>query len=253
MILAIDIGNTNITVGCSDGNKIKFAEHLSTNQTATSLEYAVLIKNVLEIHKAGNIKGAVISSVVPTITETLCKAVEKICGIKALIAESKIINLKTLEPSSNIGSDLLASACALIEEYPLPAVVIDMGTATTIAVVNNKKEFIGGMIMSGFKISLDSLVSNTSLPKIRIEKPQRLIGRNTVECMQSGLIYGNASCIDGMLERIESEMQEKVTAVATGRFADFIVPYCRHKILIDNELVLKGLVTVYNNNKKILL
>ncbi len=253
MILAIDIGNTNITVGCSDGKEIKFTEHLSTNQTATSLEYAVLIKNVLEIHKAGKIKGAVISSVVPTITETLCKAVEKICGIKPLVADSKIINLKTLEPSSNIGSDLLSSARALIEEYPLPAVVIDMGTATTIAVVNSEREFIGGMIMPGFRIALDSLVSNTSLPKIRLENPERLIGRNTVECMQSGLIYGTASCIDGMLERIESEMQEKITAVATGSFADFIVPYCRHEILTDKELVLKGLIIIYNNNKKILL
>ena len=128
-----------------------------------------------------------------------------------------------------------------------------MGTATTLAVVNSEKEFIGGMIMSGFRISLDSLVSNTSLPKISIEKPKRFIGRNTVECMQSGLIYGTASCIDGMLERIESEINQKITAVATGNFAEFIVPYCRHNILVDNKLVLKGLVIIYNNNKKILL
>ncbi|HAP79918.1 MAG TPA: pantothenate kinase [Ruminococcus sp.] len=253
MIFAIDIGNTNITVGCSNGTEISFTEHLSTNQTATSLEYAVLLKSVLEIHKVEEISGAVISSVVPTITETLCRAVEKICGIRPLVVDSGIINLRTLEPSSNIGTDLLSSARGLIEEYPLPAVVIDMGTATTLAVVNSEKEFIGGMIMSGFRISLDSLVSNTSLPKISIEKPKRFIGRNTVECMQSGLIYGTASCIDGMLERIESEINQKITAVATGSFAEFIVPYCRHNILVDNELVLKGLVIIYNNNKKILL
>ena len=253
MIFAIDIGNTNITVGCSNGTEINFTEHLSTNQTATSLEYAVLLKSVLEIHKVEEISGAVISSVVPTITETLCRAVKKICGIRPLVVDSGIINLRTLEPSSNIGTDLLSSARCLAEEYPLPAVVIDMGTATTLAVVNSEKEFIGGMIMSGFRISLDSLVSNTSLPKISIEKPKRFIGRNTVECMQSGLIYGTASCIDGMLERIESEINQKITAVATGNFAEFIVPYCRHNILVDNKLVLKGLVIIYNNNKKILL
>ncbi len=253
MILAVDIGNTNISVGCSDGNKIKFSELLSTNQIATSLEYAVLLRNILELHGICNIDGAVISSVVPTITETLLKAVEKVTGVVPLVADSEIINLKTLEPPSNIGSDLLASACSLIEEYPLPAVVIDMGTATTITVVNRNKEFIGGMIMSGVGISLDSLIQNTSLPKIRLEVPERLIGRNTSECMKSGIIYGNASCIDGMLDRIELEIGEKVTAVATGNFAEFTVPYCRHKILIDKELVLKGLIIIYKNNKKILL
>lgn len=252
MILAIDIGNTNISMGFSNGKNIEFSEQISTNHQATSLEYAVIIKNIMEIHLFQCINGAVISSVVPTLTETISRAVEKIGLVTPLIVDSEIINLKTLEPSENIGSDLLASACALIKEYPLPAVVIDMGTATTFAIVNSKEEFIGGMIMPGLKNSLDSLIQNTSLPKIRLEAPERLIGRNTSECMKSGVIYGNASCIDGMIDRIEHEIGKRITAVATGSLSEFIVPYCRHQILIDNELVLKGLFIIYNDNKKIL-
>lgn len=253
MILAIDIGNKNIAVGCSDGYKIKFAENISTSQTATVLEYAVLLKSVLEFHGIEKIEGSVISSVVPTITDTLYKAVEKIWGIKSLIVTPEIIDMKvTLENPSQIGNDLLAAAVAGINEYNPPLALINMGTAVTITVVNREREFIGGMIMPGFKISLESLIDNTSLPKIGIDSPQKLIGRNTLECMKSGIIYGSASCIDGMLERIENQIGERINAVATGSYADFIVPYCRRRVETDSELVLKGLIIIYKNNKKIL-
>jgi len=254
MLLAVDIGNTNIAVGCSENNKIIFVERISTNKYATALEYSVLLKNILEFHniRSKNIDG-VVSSVVPQITETVCKAVEKLSGGKVLEVRPEIINLRTkLENPSQTGVDLLSAASAVINEYPLPAVVIDMGTAITITVINREGEFMGGMIMPGFQISLDSLVQNTSLPKISIGKPEELIAKSTPECMKSGIIYGTASCIDGILERIQDETGEKSTVIASGGLAEFIVPYCRHKILVDSELVLKGLVIIYNNNKKIL-
>lgn len=253
MILAIDIGNTNIVIGCCNDNKICFVERISTNQKATILEYAVLLKNVLEFNKINSvdIEGAIISSVVPTITNTMSLAVKKIANIEALIVEPGIkTGLKILiDNPAQLGSDLAVASVACINEYPLPSAIIDMGTATTITVINKNGECIGGMIMPGFKISLDSLIGKTSqLPKICLEAPKKIIGSNTIDCMKSGMIYGTASCLDGMIDKIEEEIGESVTVIATGGLAEVVIPYCRHNMIIDNELLLKGLVIIYNKN-----
>lgn len=253
MLLAIDVGNTNIVFGCIEGRKILFTERLSTDHNKTALEYAITFKNVMELHAIvpSDINGAIIASVVPPVTSLIGKALEKIVGCTPMIVGP---GLKTglniiMDNPAQVGADLIVGAVAGIDAYPCPLVLIDMGTATTICVIDEKKRYIGGMILPGIRVSLDSLTSRTSqLPRIGLDPPKRLIGKNTVECMKSGILYGNASCIDGMIDRIEEELQQKATVVATGGLAERIVPLCRHQVILDDELLLKGLLLLYEKN-----
>ena len=254
MILAVDIGNTNIVIGCIRGEEILFTERLSTDTTRTTLEYAISFKNVLEMYQldAKDIEGAIISSVVPPITNAIRDAIKKIADAEVLIVGPGVktgLNILMDNPKT-LGSDLVVNAVAGITEYPVPLILIDMGTATTISVIDRHKNYICGMILPGIRVSTDSLTSRTSqLPRISVEEPKRLIGTNTVDCMKSGLIYGNASCMDGMIERINEELGEKATVVATGGLARRIVPHCRQQIILDDELLLKGLKYIYYKNR----
>lgn len=254
MILALDIGNTNIVVGCIDQEKIYFIERLSTVRTKTELEYAVDIKTVLDIYSVHpkDIEGCIISSVVPQITNIAKLAVEKILNKSALILGPGVktgLNIKMDNPSQ-LGADLVADAVAGIAEYRAPLIVIDMGTATTASVVNREKQYIGGMIMPGVGVSLDALVARASqLSGISIEAPQKVIGKNTIDCMKSGVLYSNAGAIDGIIDRVEEELGEPVTAIATGGLAKKIIPHCRKKIIIDDDLLLKGLWVIYEKNR----
>jgi type III pantothenate kinase len=211
MILAIDMGNTNIVIGCVDDEKIYFEERLSTNHLKTELEYAIDFKTILEIYhiEREEIKGAIISSVVPQLINVIKTAVEKIVGITPLIVGPGVktgLNILMDQPRQ-LGSDLVVDAVAALHEYGTPAIVIDIGTATTISAVDDKENYVGGVILPGVRVSVDSLVSRTAqLPRISLEAPKRVIGKNTVECMQSGIIYGNASCIDGMIDRMSEEL-----------------------------------------------
>lgn len=253
MILAIDIGNTNIVLGCIDNRNILFTERISTDQQKTDLEHAISVKTVLELHniKPSCISGAIIASVVPPITSLISSAVKKITGCTAMVVGPGIrtgLNILMDNPAS-VGADLIVGAVAAIAEYPCPLIIIDMGTATTFAVVDEKKNYIGGMILPGIRVSLDSLTSRTSqLPRISLDPPKRLIGRNTIDSMKSGVLYGNASCIDGMTERIMDELGMKATVIATGGLAETITPLCRQDIILDNELLLKGLLLIYEKN-----
>lgn len=255
MILAIDIGNTNIVVGCFDKDRILFVERVSTESTKTELEYAVSLKNVLEIYgiHPAQVEGGIISSVVPPLTNVLKASAEKIISGKVLVVGPGVktgLNILMDNPAS-VGSDLIVDAVAAIEEYPAPLIFIDMGTATTISVVDEEKRYRGGMILPGIRVSMDSLTSRTAqLPHISMEPPKRLIGRNTVDCMKSGMIYGNASCIDGMIRRIKKELERTdVTVIATGGLSKVILPYCEETIIFDNELLLKGLRLIYEKNQ----
>lgn len=255
MILAIDIGNTNIVVGCFDKDQILFVERVSTDHTKTELEYAICLKNVLEIYdiKPSCVEGSIISSVVPPLTNVLKASAEKIIAGEVFVVGPGIktgLNIMMDNPAS-VGSDLIVDAVAAIHEYPVPLVFIDMGTATTISVVDEEKRYRGGMILPGMRVSMDSLTSRTAqLPHISMEAPKKLIGRNTIDCMKSGMVYGNASCIDGMIRRIKKELQrEDVTVIATGGLAKVILPYCEENIIYDNELLLKGLRLIYEKNK----
>ena len=253
MLLAIDIGNTNIVLGCIAGEEIVLSERLSTDHAKTALEYAISFKNVMELHRIDprDVTGAIIASVVPPITSLIEEALGKLipCKVRTVGPGLKTgLNILMDDPAQ-VGADLIVGAVAGIHDYPCPLILIDMGTATTICVVDGKKRYIGGMILPGLRVSLDSLTSRTSkLPRIGLDPPKRLIGKNTVECMKSGILYGSASMLDGMIDRIEEEIGEKTTIVATGGLAGRITPLCRHEIIPDDDLLLRGLRYLYEKN-----
>ena len=255
MILAIDIGNTNIVIGCIDEEKTYFIERISTVRTKTELEYAVDIKTILDIYhiKKPDIEGCIISSVVPQITNIGRLAAEKILKKEVMVLGPGVrtgLNIMMDNPGQ-LGADRVADAVAALHKYPVPLIVIDMGTATTVSVVNNKRQYIGGMILPGIGISLDALTANASqLSGIGIEVPKHVIGKNTIECMKSGVLYGNAAALDGVIERVEEELGEKTTVIATGGLAKKIVPHCKREILLDEDLLLKGLLVIYRKNNQ---
>lgn len=253
MILAIDIGNTNTVIGCCEDGKILFRETLSTAQTATPLEYAALIRTAFELNGSdhGKIDGGIISSEVPSLTLIVKEAVIRLTGVCPIVVGPGI---KTglsimIDNPAQLGSGMVVNAAAGIKNYPLPLIIIDMGTATTLSVIDGKGNHIGGMIVPGLKVSLDSLVAKASqLPRIALEPPKRIIGRNTVECLKSGVLYGCAGMIDGLIDRINGEMNTVCTAVATGDAAGAVVPLCRSNIIMDDDLPLKGLMIIYEKN-----
>ncbi len=253
MILAIDIGNTNIVLGCIDGERVCFVERVSTNLAKTELEYVVEFRTLFELYHIGveDITGSIISSVVPPLNNVVKTGLEKMFHQTPLLVGP---GLKTglnilMDNPAQLGSDLAVNAVAGLHYYGAPIIMIDMGTATTISVVDEKKNYIGGMILPGVKVSLDSLVNRTSqLPKISMEPPKKVIGRNTIDCMKSGIVMGQAACLDGMIERIYDELGYEAPVVATGGLAGSIVPYCKKKIVCDNELTLKGLGLIYYKN-----
>lgn len=253
MILALDIGNTNIVIGCIDEQKTLFAERLRTDPMKTELEYALDLKNVLELYGVtqDDLEGGIISSVVPPLSTTMKLALEKVLGREVLLVGPGIrtgLNIKMDNPAS-VGADLIAAAVAAVRDYPTPLIIIDMGTATTMTVVDSFGSYIGGVIIPGLQVSLDSLVSRTAqLTRIGLDTPGRVIGKNTIDCMKSGSIYGNAAMIDGMIGRMEEELGQTATVVATGGLARFVIPHCRRKIHLDDGLLLRGLWIIYQKN-----
>ena len=268
MILAIDIGNTNIVLGCVDDNKTYFIERLSTIKTKMELEYAIDIKMVLDIHgiKPEKLEGAIISSVVPQITYVVKEAAEKILKKETLVIGPGVKNgLNILmDNPAQLGSDLVANAVAGIAEYKAPMMIFDLGTATTVSVIDEKKKqftlggktyyekknYIGGMIYPGVNISLNALTENASqLQGIGLEAPKRIVGKNTIECMKSGVLYSSAAAIDGIIDRIEEAIGQPMTAIATGGLSKKIVPYCKREVILDDDLLLKGLLIIYRKNR----
>ena len=253
MILAVDIGNTNIVIGCMEKEKVYFVERVSTNISKTELEYVVEFKTLLDLYqiKVGEITGSIIASVVPPLTNIVKAAMEKLLHNVPLVVGPGVktgLNILMDHPGQ-VGSDLIVNAVAGLKYYGAPIIIIDMGTATTISVVDEKKNYVGGMILPGVKVSLESLVNRTSqLPRISLEAPKKIIGKNTIDCMKSGIIMGQASSMDGMIERIWEEMGCQAAVVATGGLAGCIIPYCKKKIICDNELTLKGLNIIYRKN-----
>ena len=255
MILAIDMGNTNIVIGCIDDDKTYFVERLSTDRSQTALEYAVGFKTVLDIYNidSSQIEGSIISSVVPPLTNVLSDAVSKIIGKRPLIVGPGLktgLNIHMDNPKE-VGSDLIVDAVAGISEYGAPLIIIDMGTATTMSFIDKNKNYCGGVIIPGVRISMDALASRAAqLFKVSLEKPDNVIGKNTSDCMESGLVLGNASCIDGMIDRFHEEIGYETKVIATGGLAGVIIPLCKHDITIDDTLLLKGLKVIYDKNKK---
>ena len=250
MVLTIDIGNTNIVLGGYENGALGFCTRISTDKSLEADQYALELSGILNLYKVAgeNIEGAIISSVVPQITDTVARALRMFSGVEPLKLTQELptgvgVNIDT---PSELGADLLAGAIAAKALYPLPAIVIDMGTATKITAVDEQGTVQGVSIMPGVFISLDALVNGTSLLKgIATNAPVRAIGKNTVESMQSGVVFGAASMLDGMVERFEAELGPAKTLVATGGAAGIVVPHCRHSVQYVPTLILDGLYAVY--------
>ena len=253
MILAIDIGNSNIMLGGFDGDELTFVVNMSTEINKTADEYASKILGVLAVHKVvdKSIKGAIIASVVPPLNATIKKAVLLLWGIEALTVGPGIktgLNIHCDTPSS-VGADLICSAVAAHNIYGSPSLIIDMGTATKMTVVNAKGAFTGVSIIPGVLMGLHALSEQTAqLPKVEPTAPKTVIGKNTSDSMRSGVIFGNAAMIDGMIDRINAETGTELSVYATGGSAHLIIPHCKHAIRTDEHLVLKGLHIIYKKN-----
>ncbi len=254
MILALDTGNTNIVIGVvNDNNEILFSARVATDHQKTEHEYAVFFRNIVLMHGIDRheIDGAIISSVVPQLTDILKRAVRIFCDTDALVVGPGIktgLNILIDNPKQ-LGSDLVVDAVAALAEYKPPLIVLDLGTASTMSVIDANSNYRGGVIIPGVRISLDALASRASqLQNISLEAPGHVVGTNTIDCMKSGLIYGQASMFDGMIDRIEEELGEKATVVATGGLARPILSHSKKQIIIDDDLLIKGLILIYRKN-----
>ena len=255
MLLAIDIGNTNLVMGCFRDDKILFKARIATDPIRTSDQYGVEIKNMLEAYgvKRSDIDDCIISSVVPPVFNSVRTGVIKIIGKQPMVVGPGLktgLNIHVDVPSQ-VGSDRIVIAVAALAEYKAPLLLMDLGTATTIEAVEPDNVYMGGVIIPGVRVSLDALTSRAAqLPGISLDRPKQVIGKNTVDCMRSGMMYGTAAMIDGLVERMEEELGHRCTLIATGGLAQFIAPLCKREIILDKDLLLKGLNIIYKKNRK---
>lgn len=254
MLLAVDIGNTNITLGAYNSNILEFTARLATDTRKTDDQYAVEIKQLLSLYgiEPADIEDCIISSVVPSVGKSISRAVSKLCQIVPLTLGPGVktgLNIKIDNPAQ-LGADLVAGAVGAIDAYKMPCVIIDMGTASTVSVLDRNGAFLGGVIAAGVRLTLKALTENTAqLPAIPIEAPKSVIGTNTTESMQSGLVYGTASMIDGLLEKITAELGETPTVLATGGLSKEVISHCKTNIIYNENLLLEGLRVIYEKNR----
>ena len=255
MILAVDIGNSNIVIGGIEQDEIVFQARLRTDATKTSDEYCIDLKMILDVYEVQpkSIEGSIIASVVPQVLNSMKTALRKLIGKTSLVVGPGLktgLNIQVENPSQT-GADIVVGCVAALQEHKPPLIVIDMGTATTMAVIDKNGSFIGGSISPGVKISVDALTERTALlPGLQLDEPKKAIGRNTIECMRSGIMLGNACMIDGMIQHMEKELECTAQVVATGGIAKFVLPMCSKPIIYDNDLLLKGLAVLYKENMR---
>lgn len=254
MILAVDIGNTNIVLGGMEGERIVFEARMATDPVKTSDQYCAELKAMLSLFEVDPtaIEGSIVSSVVPPLLNSFKTAIRKLTGKSCLIVGPGIrtgLNIRMDNPSE-VGSDLIVAAVAGIAQYGTPLLLVDMGTATTITAVDGSGSFVGGCICPGVKISMEALTGRTAqLPGISLDKPQRAIGKNTRDCMRSGIMLGAAAMLDGLLDRMEQELDAPAKVVMTGGISKFVQPLCRREMIYDGGLMLKGLQLLYRKNQ----
>lgn len=253
MILAFDIGNTNIAIGGFYGEDLRFVARVSTDPTKTADEYASKILHMLSLYglDRAEVSGAIISSVVPPLNSIMSKAIKTVYGVKPLLVGPGIktgIGIHCDNPAS-VGADLICASVAAHYIHGSPSLIVDMGTATKMMVVDKSGAFIGVSIMPGVMMGLLGLSSGTAqLPQVGLDAPTRVIGKNTADCMKSGAIFGNASMIDGMIDRFNQEYGEELPVIATGGYSHSIIKHCKHEVTFDENLVLRGLYIIYKKN-----
>ena len=255
-LLGVDVGNTNIVLGILNGPKVVKLVRLSTDRSKTNYEFLIHFKQLMDIFEIDvqDIEGGILSSVVPEVTLQVEWAMEHLLGKKKKVLTLGRDEVKTglvidIDTPATLGKDRIADAVGALHELTPPIIIVDMGTATTISVLNEQGHHIGGLIIPGARTSLNSLSEKASqLPFISIEAPENLIARNTVDCMKSGIVYGYASMLDGLIDRITEQLGQKATVIATGGLSSLIIPYCKHKITYEKSLLLKGLYYIYREN-----
>ena len=226
MLLALDVGNTNITLGVFDGEELLFVSRMATDASRMEDQYAIELRDILHLYgvRRAHISGAVISSVVPKLTGYLANGVEKLFSVKPLI-----VSYETVKGF-----------------YSCPCIVIDMGTATTLVAMDKEGAMVGGAIVPGMGVSLDALTQRAALlSSVSLEPPAHVVGRDTAECLQSGVLYGAAAMLDGLCDRMEEELGYPCRVVATGGLAGMVVPHCRRKVECSDTLLLDGLKVIY--------
>lgn len=257
MILTLDIGNTNIKVGAWDKNELFFVSRLQTNTLRTGDEYAIALLDIFRLSgcNANQFDGAILSSVVPPLSLRLKEAVRTVIQSRRVFLVSP--GLKTgldirIDNPATLGGDIVCASVAAIAKYPLPCIVISLGTATTLFALDSQGAYLGGAVAPGVEISLQALTMRTAqLPEISLEEPQGVIGTNTVDCMKSGVVYGTAGMLDGMIRLMKGKLGDpSTTVVACGGIAANITPYCQEKILLDDNMVLEGLKIIYHKNAR---
>ena len=255
MILTVDVGNSNIVLGVVEGEDICFEARLRTDATKTSDEYCIDLKMILDVYgvNASEIEGSIIASVVPQVLNSMQTAIKKLTGKAALVVGPGLktgLNIQIENPAQT-GADLVVGCVAALRVHKAPMIIVDMGTATTMIVLDKNSAMIGGCIMPGVKISMDALTERTALlPGLQLDQPKKAIGRNTIDCMRSGIMMGAACMIDGMIERMEAELGYRTTVIATGGIAKFVIPMCKKEIVYDKDLLVKGLAALYRENKR---
>ena len=254
MILAIDVGNTNIVLGGIVNGEQTFAVRIASDRNKTADQYALDIQGVLNLYHVdiSEIEGGIISSVVPYLQSVLPQAVKILTGIDIMVVGPGIktgLDIRTDNPAA-VGSDLIVAAVAAKAKYPLPIAIVDMGTATTVSVINEDGSYLGGMIIPGLWVSINALSSRAAqLPYIDLTGPCKLIGSNTVDAMRSGSLIGCASMLDGIIDRIEKEFGKPVSAVLTGGVSPSVAPFCNRKFHLEPDIIIEGLNYLYEKNK----
>ena len=256
MLLAVDVGNSTISVGLfrSSGQELCFLASLDTDSRKTADQISVDFMNLFALYgySLSSVTGAILCSVVPPLNFMMEKALTRLLGRPPMVVGPGIrtgLNIR-LPVQTQMGADIVADAVAALERFRPPIITIDMGTATTIGVITEGRTYEGGLLLPGVQVSLEALShSAAQLPDISIQHPKALIGRSTEDCMRSGIVYGTASMLDGIIDRIRDEFDGRtVTAVATGGNAPVIVRYCRNPIVYDKYLLMNGLWTLYRKN-----
>ena len=253
MLLALSVENTNLEMGVFSGERLLFTSRMATDRSKTGDEYAISFKSILDIHgiRPADIQGSIVSSVVPALINEIKAALRLMLGREPLVVGPGVktgLNILMDNPAA-LGSDLVVNAVAAVAEYPAPLIVIDLDTATTLLAVNGKKSFVGSVIAPGAALSAAALANACDqLPRIAIEAPPTVIGKNTVDCMRSGTVFGTAAMLDGMVDRMEAQLGAPCTVIATGSLAETIVPHCRRDMTVDQQLLLKGLRRIYEKN-----
>lgn len=256
MLLAIDVGNSTTSVGLFDQNKtLQFQAFVDTDSRKTADQISIDLMNLFTLYHFDYrcITGAILCSVVPPLNFMMEKALTRLLGKPPMVVGPGVktgLNIR-LTNQTQVGADIVADAVSALEKFTPPIITIDMGTATTIGVITEGRTYEGGLLLPGVNVSLEALSRRAAqLPDISLQHPKSLIGKNTEDCMRSGIVYGTAGMLDGIIDRIREQFPEKeLTVVATGGNAPVIVRYCRNHIIYDKYLLMEGLWTIYQKNK----